>query len=163
MKTRPIKIDAKIDRKILFSFLLCHTYTSFSGILSIFIGVGAFALFFKSLSGNDDMQKLILLLIAVLFTMGNPCLLYQKAKEQALKNPLYKKPLFYTLDDQGIHLKVDGKKETMEWSGITKWKKTGKVCILYTSKIHAILLPYKDMNGKKDAVETLIRSKVNKS
>ncbi len=163
MKTRPIKIDARIDANILYSFLLRHTYTSFSGILSVLIGLGAFILFFLSLSGNDDMQKLILLLIAILFTVGNPCLLYQKAKEQVAKNPLYKHPLFYTLDDTGVHLKVDGKKESLEWGAITKWKKTGKVCILYTSKIHAVLLPYKDMAGKKDAVETLIRSKVNKS
>lgn len=160
METKPIRIEAKIDAKVLFSFMLRHTYTSFSGILTILIGIGAFVLFYQSLSGNDDTQKLILLIIALLFTVGNPYLLYKKAKDQAKRNPLYKEKLVYTLDDVGVHLNVEDKEETLEWPRIKKWKKTGKVCILYTSKIHAILLPYKDMGEQRKAVEALIQSKV---
>ena len=160
METKPIRIDAKIDAGVLFSFMMRHTYTTFSGLFTILLGLGAFGLFFQSLSGNNDSQKLILLIIALLFTVGNPYLLFKKAKEQAKRNPLYKEALIYTLDDEGVHLAVDGKEECLAWSGIKKWKKTGKVCILYTSKVHAILLPYKDMKDQKDAVETLIQSKL---
>jgi len=160
METKPIRIEAKIDAGVLFSFMLRHTYTTFSGLFTIVLGLGALGLFVQSLSGNNDSQKLILLIIAILFTVGNPYLLYKKAKEQAKRNPLYKEALVYTLDDAGVHLTVDEKEETLEWPRIKKWKKIGKVCILYTSKVHAILLPYKDMKDQKDAVEALIQSKL---
>ena len=160
MDTKPIRIEAKIDAGVLFSFLMRHTYTTFSGLCTIVLGLGAFGLFLQSLSGNNDSQKLILLIIAIMFTAGNPYLLYKKAKEQAARNPLYKEKLVYTLDDAGVHLQVEENEETLEWARIKRWKKTGKVCILYTSKIHAILLPYKDMGAEKDAVEALIKAKV---
>lgn len=160
METKPVRIEAKIDANVLFSFMLRHTYTSFSGLFTVLIGIGAFVLFFQSLSGNNDTQKLLLLIIAILFIAGNPYLLYKKAKEQAKRNPLYKEKLVYTLDDAGVHLTVEDKEETLEWNRIKRWKKTGKVCILYTSKIHAILLPYKDMEGKREEVEALLKAKV---
>lgn len=160
METKPIRIEAKIDAGVLFSFMLRHTYTTFSGLFTIVLGLGAFGLFFQSLSGVDDTKKIVLLIIALLFTVGNPYLLYKKAKEQAKRNPLYKDALIYTLDEEGVHLTVEDNEECLEWSRIKKWKKTGKVCILYTSKVHAILLPYKDMKDQKEAVEALIQSKV---
>ncbi len=160
METKPIRIEAKIDAGVLFSFMLRHTYTTFSGLFTIVLGLGAFGLFFQSLSGNDDTKKLILLIIALLFTVGNPYLLYKKAKEQAKRNPLYKEALLYTLDEAGIHLSLDGNEESLDWSRIKKIRKTSKVCILYTSKVHAILLPYKDMKDQKEAVEALIQSKL---
>ena len=160
METKPIRIEAKIDAGVLFSFMLRHTYTTFSGLFTIVLGLGALGLFFQSLSGTDDTKKLILLIVALLFIVGNPYLLYKKAKEQAKRNPLYKEALLYTLDDNGVHLTVDGQEECLEWSRIKAKKKTGKVCILYTSKVHAILLPYKDMKDQKDAVEALIQSKL---
>ena len=161
METKPIRIEAKIDAGVLFSFMMRHTYTSLSGIFTVLIGLGAFVLLFQSLSGNNDTQKLILLIIALLFIAGNPYLLYKKAKEQAKRNPLYKEMLIYTLDDTGVHLTIDENEECLEWSRIKKWKKTGKVCILYTSKIHAILLPYEAMKDQRAEVEALIKSKLH--
>lgn len=160
METKPIKIEAKIDAKVLFSFLLRHTYTSFSGIAGLLISGTAFVFFLKSLGGDNDFQKVLLLFASLLFTVINPYLLYKKAKAQEVRNPLYKETLLYTLDDEGIHLAVNGKEEMLAWSMVRKWKKTGKVCILYTSTVHAILLPYASMNGQRDQVEKLIREKM---
>ena len=163
METQPIKIKAKIDAQILFSFLLRHTYTSLSGIVGLIISAVAFVFFFISLNGSNDFQKVILLLAALLYTVINPYMLYMKAKAQSVTNPLYKETLVYTLDDAGVHLTVNGKEESLEWSMIEKWRKTRKVCILYTSKIHAILLPYGAMNGRREQVESLIKEKLNQS
>lgn len=160
METKPIKIEAKIDTKVLFSFLLRHTYTSFSGIAGLLISGTAFVFFLGSLGGDNDFQKVLLLFASLLFNVINPYLLYKKAKAQAERNPLYKETLLYTLDDEGIHLEVNGKEEMLDWSMVKKWKKTGKVYILYTSTVHAILLPYASMSGKRDQVEKLIREKM---
>lgn len=160
METKTIKIEAKIDAKVIFSFLLRHTYTSLSGIVGLLISGTAFVFFLRSLGGENDFQKVLLLVVSLLFTVINPYLLYEKAKDQAARNLLYKETLLYTLDDEGICLEVDGKEERVVWSMVKKWKKTGKVCILYTSTVHAILLPYASMNGKRDQVEKLIQEKM---
>ena len=97
---------------------------------------------------------------SLLFTVINPYLLYTRAKAQAAKNPLYKEALVYTLDDAGVHLTVNDKEEVLEWARIKKWRKTSKVCMLYTSKIHAILLPYASMKEQRKEVEALLKAKI---
>ena len=160
MGERSFELRVKITAKELFAFMMKHTYSSASGIFGILLSVGCLVLFFAGFAGNDDTKKVILLIIGLLFTVVNPVMLYTKAKQQALKNPLYKEILVYTLDEEGISLTADGKTEAIRWESIVDYKKGFGVCLLYTSKIHSILLPFSSMGEKKDEIVTFIQAKV---
>ena len=157
---KPIELKVKITGKELFSFMMKHTYSRFSGLFGLGLSLVALVLLVMSFGDGDDMKAIILLVIALLFTVVNPLMLYTRAKQQALSNPVYKETLLYTLDESSISLKVNDTEESIEWEKILKWKKTGSVCILYTTDIHAILLPFSCMGDQRKKVETLIESKV---
>ncbi|MDO4554745.1 MAG: YcxB family protein [Lachnospiraceae bacterium] len=153
MDREPVELKVKIGPKELFSFLFRHTYTTPSGIFGLCVSLTAFLLLILGYAKGDDFRMIVLLVLGLLFTVINPIMLYMRAKNQALTNPVYKNELCYTLDESGITLEVGEAKETVAWDKIRRWKRTRVVHILYTTKIHAILLPFSCMKGKEKEVE----------
>lgn len=162
MEQKPIKLNFKIQTKDLFIFMLRHTYTSISGLFGLVLSLISFGLLFAGFAKGDDFKMLVLLVLGLMFTVINPVMIYMKAKNQALSNPIYKNELFYTLDDQGISLSVGNTKDSIEWSQVLKWNKTKGLQILYTTMVHAILLPVSAMNGQEEEVEALLREKLGR-
>ena len=152
MEQKPVKLHVKIGTKELFSFLLRHTYTNASGLFGLCLSLLSLVLLGMGYAKGDDFRTVVLLVLGLLFTVINPLMLYAKAKNQALTNPIYKNELLYTLDEAGVTLEVGESKETVAWKQIKKWKKTRITHILYTTKIHAILLPFSCMEGQEDQV-----------
>ena len=155
-----LKLKVKIGTKELFHFLFTHTYTSPSGIIGLCVSIGSLVLLAMGFAEGDDFRMAVLAVMGSLFTVFNPIMLWVKAKGQAVKNPLYKNELIYILSDTGVSLIANGKKETIEWNKIIKCKRTKTVYLLYTTKIHAILLPVAGMTGQKEQVDELITTKV---
>ena len=155
-----IELNVKIGTKELFSFLMKHTYSGLSGVIGLVISVAALVLFLLGFAEGDPFRIVVLLFLASLFTIVNPAMLWVKAKGQSVKNPLYKDELHYFLNEKEVGLNVNGKKEVIEWSRIMNCKKTKSVYILYTTKIHAILLPVSGMNENKEKIDDLIARKV---
>ena len=162
MEQKPIELHVKISAKELFSFMLRHTYTSGSGLFGLVISLLCLILLGAGYAKGDDFRTVVLLALGLMFTVVNPILLYMKAKNQAMTNPVYKNELVYTLDDTGVTLNGEAATETVEWSKIRKWKKTRILHILYTTPIHAILLPVVSMKGNRAKVEALLESKLKK-
>lgn len=162
MEQKTIELHVRISAKELFSFMLRHTYTTVSGLFGLALSLICLLLLIAGYAKGDDFRTIVLLVLGLMFTVLNPILLYMKAKNQAVSNPAYKEELFYTLKEEGITLEVGEAQETVEWSKIRKWKRTGILHILYTTPIHAILLPISSMEGKRDEVEALLESKLKK-
>jgi hypothetical protein len=162
MEEKTIELHVKIRTKELFSFLLHHTYTSISGLFGLAVSLISLGILATGYAKGDDFRTIVLLVLGLLFTVINPVMLFGKAKKQALTNPLYKKELVYRLDEKGITLVLEEASETVPWENIRKWKKTGKIEILYTSPIHAVLLPFASMEGKRSEVEALLQERLKK-
>lgn len=154
------KLKIKITQKALFSFMLHHANTSFSGIFGIGISVLALVILFGGYANVDIMSKCILLFVGLAFTVINPVMMYYKAGQQVKKNPMYQRELNYELYEEGISLVNENKREYVPWSKIVKFKKTKSVLALYTTRIHAVILPTAEFPEQKDEVEAFIRSKV---
>ena len=50
----------------------------------------------------------------------NPLMIYVKAKKQAIENPVYKNPTYYTLRDDGIFVELGEESATIEWNRVYK-------------------------------------------
>lgn len=160
MEQKPVQLSVKINSKELYSFLLWHTYTTASGLFGLFISVMSLVLLAMGYANGDSFRALALIVLGLMFTVINPILLYKKARNQAVNNPVYKNEMIYILDEKGITLKAGEAEETVEWTRIRKCRKTKVVYILYTTKIHAILLPFSAMKEEKELVEQWIHTKV---
>lgn len=160
MENKEIRINVRIGTMDLLSFMLYHTYTTLSGLFGLGLSLLSLAMLIGGFAAGDTVKTIILLVLGLLFTVVNPIMLFVKAKQQAMNNPVYKEILFYTLTDKGIALTVKNSKEAIEWNQVLKCKKTRRVLMLYTTEVHAILLPFACMEEKRAQIEAFIDAKV---
>jgi hypothetical protein len=147
-----MKFKTQIETNELFSFLMKHSYAGFSGKIGILISLASAVLCIINIpnfEGNET-KVIILAILALLFTVINPLLLYMKAKQQKLTNPAYKNEMEYELNEEGIALHVGEQEGGIPWDMIIKVVETGSIYILYTTRINAFLWPKKDM-GEQEA------------
>jgi hypothetical protein len=157
-----IKFDVKIRTRDMFQFMIYHTYSSFSGKIGIFLSVAAIILCIYTFGKVDATRTVLLLLIGLLFTVINPVLLYTRSKKQILMNPMYKKPLSYTLNEEGITVSQDEEKSEMKWENVAKAVSTRDCLIIYVNQINAFILPIECIGAEYDNVVKLIGQKVDK-
>lgn len=158
---KQIEFDINMRTKDMYKFLLCHTYSSFGGWFGVMLSVIAIILLVTGFDSYDDAGKMILLVIALAFTVLNPLMLLSKAKQQVLTNAAYKKPLHYTFTEEGISVSQEEQAETMPWERLKKTKQFGGVFIVYTSKVHAFIFPLDQLGEVSDAVKECVASHLN--
>ncbi|MDE6025071.1 MAG: YcxB family protein [Lachnospiraceae bacterium] len=142
----------KMTYRALCSYILNTYYRSFTGISSLFMGVGSIVLMiigWKDLAGT---QKVILAIVAVLFLVINPLQLMFKAFQQFKLNPTYKKPLNYTFSDNGITVSQEDVSQEIPWESICRLFMTGNIIAIYTSRLHAFVIPLADLGEERGKI-----------
>lgn len=142
-----LEIDVKVTSSDLYDYLLYHTYTGVSGMLGTLVGIFLIMAFIST-------QYFIYLIAGVVLIAYMPCSLFLKAKQQAVNNPVFKKPLHYKMTEEGISVSQGEDEETQSWESCVKAISTGRSIILYTSRTTASIFPKRDLGEKK---ETLIQ------
>lgn len=162
MEEKKYDLSIKITTKDLFSFMIHHANTTISGVFGLILSFGALILLFTGYAQGNDMGNVVLLVVGLSFTVINPVSMYYKAQQQVKNNPLYKNVLHYVLDEEGVSLVRDDRTESIEWNRILKFKKTKRVFALYTTGVHAVILPTAGFADQADEVEAFIKSKIKK-
>ena len=129
-----LEFDIEISAADLYDFMLYHTYTGFSGLFGTVIGA-LFVIYF-TMTGVWYYLAAGLLIIFYI-----PCSLFMRAKKQALTNNFFKKPIHYSLSDEGIRVTQDEYDMTLPWDKIVKAVASGRSIFLYTSKVNAWIFP----------------------
>ena len=109
-----MKFHTQLKAKDIFKFSLAYTYSGVQAILTIFmLGVGAYMIVHGI--GQPEGQTNIIFgaVVIALFVVINPLMIYVKAKKQAIENPVYKNPTYYTLRDDGIFVELGEESEKM--------------------------------------------------
>lgn len=156
------KVTLKIELKVadMYEFLLRHTYTSVIGLVGVMISLIALVLFFLNLSDSDMQQRVLLLVIASLFTIINPIQLRMKARQQVSLNPMFKIPLEYEFSNEGITVRQNEQQNDLQWQDAYKVVETKKLIIIYFSKATGFILPKGQMENQKEDLISLIKANV---
>ncbi len=85
------KVEVKMTPKIMYDFMMYHTYRSFSGIFGIILGIAAFVMFGTTLGKTDLSYSIVYCLFGVWFIVYLPVSLYTKSKRQVEKKAKYLK------------------------------------------------------------------------
>lgn len=80
-------------------------------------------------------QYWIYLILGVVILLYLPWTLYIKSKQQAVNNPVFKEPLHYVLDENGITISQGDSSTCQKWEDCLKAVSTGRSIIVYTAKI----------------------------
>lgn len=152
--------DVKMNQKVMYNFLMHHTYSGFSGFFSTAVGIGILGLFFATLGKTDPSQSVVYAIFGVLFLIYLPGSLFMKAAQQVKLNPVYKKPLTYTVDENGITSQQEEQKAEVQWENILKVRETRLSVLVYTGKAYCFILPKDAMGSQMATVKTLIRENI---
>ncbi len=140
-----LKFNIKITSGDLFDYMLRHTYHSAQGLLGTCVGVLAIFIFFNNLQP-------LYLIMGIVIILYLPWTLYLKSGQQAQNNPVFKEPLYYTLDEEGIHVSQGDAEECQKWQDMYRAVATGRSIIVYTNRVNACIFPRKQLGGMDQQV-----------
>ena len=143
-----IEFDIKLKAKDLFLYTLRHTYFSFSGVFSLLISFVSLILFLVNIKRYEVSTLGVLLLIALLFTVVQPALLYVKCRAQIKKSEDINDVLHYTLTEDLIQIRQEENKVEVHWYDIRKAVYLKSAVYLYMSQVRAFIFP-KDACGEQ--------------
>lgn len=135
-----VTAEVKVGVSDMYRFFLYHAYCGYSGILGLIISFGALVLLLCGVA-DSDFSKAMLILLAALFTVINPLQLYLKAARQVKLSPAFKKPLSYEFTGEGMTVRQGEEELTLKWEDFCKAVIGKKEIYLFTSAVHASILP----------------------
>lgn len=128
--------------KIMYNYVLQHTYTSIGGILGMVFGIVCLFWGIQKLAvGSLTQSVMVALFLGVMFVVVNPFMLWNKSRKQVKNTPSFQKPLSYELNDEGIVVSQDGQETKIAWDTVMKVTATNMSVIIYFSRMRAFILP----------------------
>ena len=108
-----LEFDVKVNSKVLYDYMLHHTYGSFQGVLGT--AVGAIMLVGFGVTGY-----VIWLIAGIVLLAYLPWTLFLRSKQQMLKTPAFQNPLHYRMTEEGVEISQGEAKEFQKWEHMHK-------------------------------------------
>ena len=152
------KISFSYQTKVkdMYRFFLYHAYIGISGVINLLISVGAIVLLITGGKQRDAFGNVILIILALLFTVINPIQLYYKAAKQVKLTPMFQQPLNYEISKDGIKVTLGEEEMALPFSEVRKIVETGKDFYFYMTLTRAHVLPKEGFSEDVNMMRTLI-------
>ncbi len=143
------EFDVQMTASALYDYNMYHMYTGAAGI----IGTAAGAVFIILYLAYGQPVYLAAGLLLILYS---PVTLYINAHKQARLNPVYKRPLHYVLDDEGVTVTSGDESLSVPWTDMYRARSTNQSILLYTGPKSAWVFPKKDLGQLRyDVIEII--------
>lgn len=129
-----LELDVKIEAHDLYDYMMAHSYNSPSGILGSC--VGALGVVYGVMT-----KQWIFLILGIVLLVYLPWTLNLKSRQQVLNNPVFKEPLHYVLDENGLTVSQGETVQSQAWEDMYKATSTSKSIIVYTSPVNSTIIP----------------------
>ncbi len=136
-----VEFDVRMTPSDLYDFNLHHAFTGASGILAE--AIGAVGLILGLATKNIPM-----VIIGAILLVYLPITLYLKVRQTFLISPVFKEPLHYVLDEEGLTVTQGEVTNTAKWEDVARVESTGRSIFVYTSRVNASILPREQMGDK---------------
>ena len=153
-----IKVNVDMKEEYMVEFLLHHTYTHYSGIIGLIVGVLATAMGISTITQGEFQASWPMFLIAVLFLIVTPVTTVNRAKQQVQKSEMFKKTIEYEFSEKGVTARQGKTSAENTWEEFMKVIETRKSVILYVTRLRAIIFPKACMGDKYNEVVKIIRT-----
>lgn len=148
--------EVKMTAKDLWQFSLYHANNGMLGIFNIIFTGASLFLVVTKWGALEPKHRVLLVFCALLFTVIQPALLYQKARKQA-KLPAVQQPMRLLFSEQGLNVEQGEQKAGFTWEQIGRVDRKKTMVIVYMDRIHAYLLPNECMAGREDEFFEMVR------
>ncbi len=158
---KEVTFSVQVKVKDVFCFLMHHANRGAALIINILITVGAIALLVTGYAKGDPVKLVVLVTLALLFTVINPIQLYGRAKKQVQRNPAFAKPLKYTLTEEGITMSQDEESQSFTWEDVFQIKEYRSLILVYTGRVYACIWPKRELKHCEAEIRELFRKKLS--
>ena len=143
------EFDVQMTASSLYDYNMYHTYSGTAGIVGTAVGT----LFLILFAAYRQPAYLVAGLVIILYS---PLVLYMNSVKQIKLNPVYKNPLHYMLDEEGVTVTAGDESLKVEWDKMIKARATNQSILLYTGPKSAWVFPKKDLGQKRyDVIEMI--------
>ncbi len=149
------EFDVDIKVKDMYSFLLNNTYRKVSGIIWIIFSLIVAGVTVYTWGDVDISNSVLLIVLACLYTVINPVMLYLKAASQVKRNASFKQLLHYIVDDTGISISQGEEQARVNWDEMWKAVKYGQAVVVYVSNVRAFIFPIRCVGEQYDVLAEL--------
>lgn len=144
--------QVKMEFGPLYNYVINTNYRNMAGVVSLGLSVVAAVVLVAKWSELSNGHKFAFATIALLFTVINPLMLAFRTFKQLKLSESYKKPIEYTFGDKGILLKQGDLEQNLPWKYICRILLTNKILAIYTSRVHACVIPLSALGDDKGKI-----------
>lgn len=159
---KSIEFNVKLQTKDLYGFTMRHTYVSFSGIFSLLISFSCLVICLVNFRKLGVSTIGVLLIVAALFTIVQPGMLYIKCMSQVRKSKDIKDTLTYVLSEDGITVRQGEEEAQVKWYQIRKAVNGGKGIYVYMSPVRAFIFPKEQCGEQYGEIVKMIQDMTKK-
>ncbi len=156
-----LEMDIKLEKKSLNRFLLYHNYVRFSGVAGVVISLAAAVVLAVKWDFWTQPQRVMLLVLALLFTVLQPLILISKGRNQ-LSMEEFKIPFHYSFDETGISISQKDQKQEFTWEDVRKIVFRKDSMYVYMSTVSAFIIPKDQCGNQFEELVSLAKSKTKK-
>ena len=153
--------ELKVSAKDMSKFLLRFNYAKLSGVLGILLGLASLAALVIRWGAWSDNQKIMLVVIAILFLVFQPFLLIRKGKAQVARAE-EQEPLICHIDEEQIRVTQGEAASACPWSNVRKIVYVKGAVYVFTSAIHATIITEASCDGRFDELVTFLKERKRK-
>ena len=155
---KEVKFSVQVTVKDMFAFLMHHSYRGGSLIADAIVTFGAIGLLVAGFGKGDPVKTVALIFVAMLFTVIHPLQLYSKARKQVKNNEVFKKPLEYVLNEEGITLSQGEQNQSITWEDVYQVKEYKSQILVYTGRVYAFIWPKSALTMCETEVKELFKT-----
>ena len=152
------EFSVDITVKDLYKFSLNNMYRKVSGVIWILFSIAVVVVAIYTWGDVSLTNSILLILLAALYTVINPVILFFRAKSQVKKNPSFMDTLNYVIDENGITVMQGEDKASVKWIEMWKAVKYGSIVVVYVSNIRAFIFPVRCIGEQYNTLVELAKS-----
>lgn len=155
-KEESIEIDVQLDKGTLNRFLLRNNFLRTGGVVGVLISAAAIVCLAVFWNYFVIAQKVVLLFLALMFTVIQPVTLLMKGWEQ-LKKGAFREPFHYTFTPEGIEVINIAGTANVEWEQIRRVVVTKDAMYIYMTAVSALIISRKECDGRYTEIAEMVR------
>lgn len=158
---KELRFEVKLGVKELWQFSMYHANAGMLGMVNVLFTLAALFLIVTRWGSLTVPYRLLLVVCALMFTVWQPLLLYNKARKQA-KAPAVKEPMILTFGEEGLKVEQNEQEAVFTWEQMGRLDRMPTMVILYMDRVHAYLLPKSVMGAQEETFYELVRARLSK-
>lgn len=157
-----IKIDMKLNAKDIWLFSMYHSNRGFLLIFNVLFTAVMYYYMITSWNKIDTPRKILFLVLANMFLIIQPAMLYLKSAKQA-RSEAIRAGLSLEMNDEGIVVSSKGESVDFKWESGFRSRIVPGIIIIYVDAVRGYLLPDRYIKENKEKIVAVLKEKTRVS